>query len=129
MTEVLRGEWGFEGVALSDFNLYEYTDVDQAVRAGTNLNLNLVGIPFADEKSDTAVSVMREAIHAMSYAVVNSNRMQGVTPGSTFIYHLAGWQMGFIALAICLYVAAAALTVWIIVRTVRGRKRGTDDKR
>lgn len=129
MTEVLRGEWGFEGVALSDFNLYEYTDVDQAVRAGTNLNLNLVGIPFADEKSDTAVSVMREAIHAMSYAVVNSNRMQGVTPGSTFIYHLAGWQTGFIALAICLYVAAAALTVWIIVRTVRGRKRGTDDKR
>ena len=129
MTEVLRGEWGFEGVALSDFNLYEYTDVDQAVRAGTNLNLNLVGIPFADEKSDTAVSVMREAIHAMSYAVVNSNRMQGVTPGSTFIYHLAGWQMGFIALAICLYVAAAALTVWIIVRAVRGRKRGTDDKR
>lgn len=129
MTEVLRGEWGFEGVALSDFNLYEYTDVDQAVRAGTNLNLNLVGIPFADEKSDTAVSVMREAIHAMSYAVVNSNRMQGVTPGSTFIYHLAGWQMGFIALAICLYVAAAALTVWIIVRTMRGRKRGTDDKR
>lgn len=121
MTEVPRGEWGFDGVVVSDFNLYEYTDADQGLRAGTDLQLAF-GINFDDGESATALNAMRRAIHNMCYTTVNSNIMQGVVPGATFIYHLAGWQIGLIVLSVALYVLAAAAVAWIIVRMVRVKK-------
>lgn len=115
MTEVPRGEWGFDGVVVSDFNLYEYTNADQGLRAGTDMQLAF-GKDFADTESATALNAMRKAIHNMCYTTVNSNVMQGVVPGATFIYHFAGWQIGLIVLAVALYVLAAAAVAWIVVR-------------
>ncbi len=118
MTAVPRGEWGFDGVVVSDFNLYEYTDADQGIRAGTDLQLAF-GIQFDDPDSTTMLTVMRKAFHNMCYTTVNSNIMQGVVPGSTFIYHFAGWQIGLIVLAVILYVLAAAAVIWIVIRMLK----------
>ena len=121
MTEVLRNEWGFDGVAISDFNLYGYTDADQGMRAGTDLQLAF-GIEFEDSTSATALTAMRKSLHNVCYATVHTNIMQGVAPGATFIYYLAGWQKGFIVLAVFLYVFAALCVAWITVRTVLVKK-------
>lgn len=127
MTEVLRNEWGFRGVVISDFNLYEYMPSDQGMRAGTDLQLNMQWGPvlttaFADKTSNTALTAMRKSIHNMSYAVVHSNIMQGAAPGSTFIYHLAGWQVAFITLAVIAYVAVAAGVAWVVLRMIKVKK-------
>ncbi len=121
MTEVLRNEWGFDGVAISDFNLYEYTDADQGLRAGTDMQLAF-GIQYQDETSNTALTAMRKAFHNMCYATVHTNVMQGVVPGATFIYHLAPWQSGLIALSVILYVATAGCVAWMVIRMMRVRK-------
>ena len=123
MTEVPRGEWGFDGVVVSDFNLYEYTNADQGIRAGTDMQLAF-GKDFADAESTTALTAMRRAFHNMCYTTVNSNVMQGVVPGATFIYHFAGWQIGLIVLAVALYVLAAAAVAWIVIRMIRVRREG-----
>ena len=62
MTDVLRGEWGFKGFASSDFNLYDYMNTDQGMRAGTYMQLTWLAsdtMPFgkpnySDTKSGTA---------------------------------------------------------------------------
>ena len=80
MNEVLRGEWAFRGVAISDFNLYDYMPADEGLRAGTDMQLSF-GKDFADTESATARQAMRTAYKNMCYTVVNSNFMQGVAPG------------------------------------------------
>ena len=89
MTEVLRGEWAFRGVAISDFNLYGYMPADQGLRAGTNMQLTF-SKAFADTESATSRQAMRTAYKNMCYTVANSNLMQGVAPGATIVYSLAG---------------------------------------
>lgn len=98
MSEVLRDEWGFRGLVISDFNLYNFMDPDQGVRAGTDLQLTW-SANKADYK-DTSDPVTRQAIRRayknMCYTVANSNRMQDVAPGSVIVYGLAWWQISVI---------------------------------
>ncbi|MBQ7226978.1 MAG: glycoside hydrolase family 3 protein [Clostridia bacterium] len=123
MTEVLRDEWGFDGVVISDFNLYQYMSADQGMRAGTDLQLSFSGYAdFTDTTSATAMNAIRKSIHRMSYAVVNSNKMQGAAPGATFIYHMPAWQKWFVALDVLLYTVSAISIVLIIIRLVRSKR-------
>ncbi|MBQ9081572.1 MAG: beta-glucosidase, partial [Clostridia bacterium] len=95
MQEVLRDEWGFRGLVISDFNLYDYMNPDQGVRAGTNLQLTWTNnkVNYADTSSATTRQAIRQAYKNMCYTVVNSNKMQGVAPGSIVVYGLAWWQI------------------------------------
>lgn len=98
MTEILREEWGFRGLVISDFNLYDYMDSDQGVRAGTDLQLTWTDWKpnFADPSNVTTRQAIRTAYKNMCYTVANSNRMQGVAPGSVIVYGLAWWQIAII---------------------------------
>lgn len=42
LTEVLRGEWGFEGLVITDANIYPFMDPVQATYAGANLSLDVM---------------------------------------------------------------------------------------
>lgn len=93
MTTVLREEWGFQGFAISDFNLYSYMSADQSIDAGTDLTLSFApSKSFADTDSALAVSNMREATHNILYSVANSNAMNGLAPGATVTYHAPAWK-------------------------------------
>ncbi len=95
MTEVLRDEWGFRGLVISDFNLYDYMNPDQGVRAGTDLQLTWTANKqnYANTSDATTRQAIRQAYKNMCYTVANSNRMQGVSPGSIVVYGLAWWQI------------------------------------
>lgn len=57
MTDVLRTEWGFEGFAISDFNLYPYMSPNQGISAGTDLTLTFQpSKSFVDTTSAKATS-------------------------------------------------------------------------
>jgi beta-glucosidase len=81
LQNVLRGEWGFEGLTVSDwFN--GSTDgcmlADAAVPAGGDKMLSSQGDVKAfmsDTSSATVVQAMREASHNILYGVANSNAM------------------------------------------------------
>ena len=96
MTDILRTEWGFKGFAITDFNLYDYMNKNQGVYAGTDhmLTYSAWSGDFPDSSSAAAVQGMRNAMHHILYTVANSNALNGVAPGSKFVYHPATWQYG-----------------------------------
>lgn len=99
MTQILRNEWGFDGVAITDYyGGSAYMDPDLGTRAGNDIMLNTFADgTLTDKTSATGVAVMKNAAHHVLYTIVNSNAMQGVASGASITYKLAGWQKALIA--------------------------------
>ena len=76
LNNVLRGEWGFRGLAETDyFGGYGYQDSDRMIRNGCDLMLATYATPqstVTDQTSATSVIAMRNASHNILYTVVNS---------------------------------------------------------
>ena len=116
MTKLLRDEWGFRGLVISDFNLYGYMDADQGVRAGTDLQLtwSFMKGNFADTGNATTRQAIRQAYKNMCYTVVNSNRMQGVAPGTLIVYGMAWWQTAIVVFDVIAALVIVCGVAWIV---------------
>lgn len=80
LTEVLRNEWGFRGMVITDYNGPAYMNLDKMIRGGGDINL-FQSIPsgsFTGEMDATQVSVLRNAAKNILYTVVNSNAMNSI---------------------------------------------------
>ena len=86
LNDVLREEWGFEGMVISDYWVWNgdnHRDLAMRVGCDTYLCVNMPAMwSISDYDSPTARVCMRRAIHNLAYAVVNSSAMQGMVPGS-----------------------------------------------
>lgn len=123
MTNVLRGEWGFQGFAISDFNLYPYMNPNQSISAGTDLTLTFQpSKSFNDTSSAKAVTDIRNATQNILYTVANSNAMNGLAPGATVTYTPPTWvYIQYAATAILgALVVLGGVLVWLRVRRHRG---------
>lgn len=73
---VLRGEWGFQGLVVTDgFHWFWYMDSDQAIRNGSDMmlkNFDMETNHVSDQTSATSVIAMRNSCHDILYTVVNS---------------------------------------------------------
>lgn len=119
LKDVLRGEWGFDGFVISDFNLYRYMNTNQGIAAGTDLTLTFApSKSFEDTTSAEAQQNIRTATHHILYAVANSNAMNGLAPGSTVSFEPPMWRyiqaIGSIVIALLI-----ALGVFLVIRRVR----------
>lgn len=78
LTEVLRNEWGFRGLVITDW-ANSFMSADKMVRAGNDLWLGGSGYSAQCNISATGnathVTAMRRAAKAVLYTVVNSNAM------------------------------------------------------
>ncbi len=95
MTEVLREEWGFKGMVISDYNLYPYMPADQMIRAGGDLNLTQNRQPSTSQEALTAtqISCMRQATKNILYTVAASNAMNGIGEGVVYRYAMPMWML------------------------------------
>lgn len=125
MTNVLRGEWGFEGFAISDFNLYPYMNPNQGISAGTDLTLTFQpSKSFGDTTSAKAVSDIREATHNILFTVANSNAMNGLAPGATVSYTPPTWVYIQIIATVVVGLLLLAGAFLVTRRVLRNRQAG-----
>ena len=111
LTNILRKEWGFKGMVVSDYWVWGDNALrDLCLRTGCDTYL-CIYMPVMwnvnDYDSATARSVMRSAIHNIAYTVANSNTMQGMAPGAVQKVHMSPWQIG-------LYIADAVIALLLI---------------
>ena len=85
LQELLRGEWGFEGVVVSDYWVWDGDNLrDLCLRAGCDTYLCRLEPgrwALGDYDSATARSVMRSAVHNLAYAAANSAAVWDGAPG------------------------------------------------
>lgn len=125
LTNILRGEWGMTGFALTDFsNFNNYMDVVQGVLAGGDAWDCNDATKWTDnlrqyQDDPAVVNAMRQATQRILYTVANSNAMNGVSPNMQVVEVITWWQIAFIVCDVVFGVLAA----FSIVMAVRSRKK------
>lgn len=98
LNNVLREEWGFKGMVISDYNLGNaYMPPNQMIRAGGDLNLTQdykpsTGALEEGTKEEIQINALREASKNILYVVANSNAMNGMGEGVVWGYSMASWK-------------------------------------
>ncbi len=115
LNTVLRDEWGFRGLAETDyFGGYGYQDADRMIRGGCDLMLATYDTEFSvvtDTTSATSVQAMRTAAHNILYTTVNSRAYASDVDNS-----IPAWK-------IAIYVVDVILALIIILLEVRAIKK------
>jgi beta-glucosidase len=126
----LRGEWGFNGFVLTDYEVGSgngsYMGTLQTLAAGGDAKLKTVGMDalfgFDISKYPEYQVFGREAAHNILYTVVNSAGMNGFVHGVEYVHGFAYYKLILIGWDI---LAAAGLT-WMgiaLVKTIRKRDK------
>ncbi len=116
LTEILRNEWGFNGLVICDYKTDNLVmDSRQMVYAGNDLILTtLDNLRWNDSSSSDAkdVYVLRTAAHNILYAVANSNSVNVRIVG----YNLETWVQVMIWVDVAIALIVAGFGVLGIVR-------------
>lgn len=107
ITQILKKEWGFYGIVISDFNTVEYVNERDMFYAGGNLNLQIAGLELwsdCDSGNAADVRVLRNAAQEVLYTIANSNAYRG-----HFDLQMPTWQIVMIIIDCA---AAVGLGVW-----------------
>lgn len=76
LTDVLRTEWGFQGMVICDFNTGAHMNARQMHYAGGDLNLQSGLQAWSPRKSNaTDIAILRKCSKNILYTVANSNAM------------------------------------------------------
>lgn len=128
LTNILKGEWGMSGFALTDFsNSNDYMDVIQGLMAGGDswdCNDASKWTDRLKEHKDDAVltAAMRSASERILYTVANSNAMNGMSEGVQIVEVRAWWQTAIVVLDVVFGILAGGSAI-LLVRSIRQRKR------
>lgn len=119
LTNVLRDEWGFEGMVISDgFHHTGYMNSDQAIRAGGDIMLKNFDVEtnhVKDQESATGIRAMRNACHNILYTVANSRACDAK--------RTTGWATWKVVLTIADAAAVVLVILWEVLAARGYRKR------
>ena len=120
LTDVLRNEWGFHGMVVTDSAMgnTSWMDVNFAIRAGGDMMLCLMGVKL-DSSSNTAQQAMRRACHNILYTQANSIAIAAAVDNTPY------W---LILLAIVDSILLIAIVLLLLKRIPAGKKLGKGAK-
>ena len=127
ITNVLRGEWGFNGFVLTDYEVGagkgSYMDTLQSLAAGGDGKLKTVGMDalfgFDVSKHPAYQEYARDAAHHILYTVVNSAGMNGFVHGVEYLNGFAYYKI----ILIVWDVLATAGFAFLAIKLVKKLKR------
>ena len=100
MTETLRNEWGFKGVAVTDqasYASFYYADIREGLAAGTDMWLNTNNTLWLEQLGDyennpLLLTQLRTACKHILYAVGNSAAMNGMSASTRIVKITPAWK-------------------------------------
>lgn len=124
---VLRGEWGFNGFVLTDYEVGagkgSYMDTLQTLAAGGDAKLKTVGMDaifgFDISKEKAYQGYARDAAHHILYTVVNSAGMNGYVHGVEYDNGFAYYKI----ILIVWDVIALGIMIWLGILLYKGRTK------
>ncbi len=125
LTEILRNEWGFRGLVITDFNTEPFMDTKQMAYAGGDLNLANTPKPWSPETNADYV-VLRNSVKNILYASVRSNGMNGCGEGGYYITYFAWWEVMIFFLNIGIMIGAAIWGFFAIWSAMAQAKKDKD---
>lgn len=133
MTQILRNEWGFKGINLTDSSKdatsYMYTA--ESIAGGTNQFNNDAGRSddvktlLINDKDGYIWSLTRQNIKYYTYAYLHSFLINGLSPETEVEAFVPWWQKGIYALDASVGVLTAAMFTWTAIsfyKTPRDKK-------
>lgn len=123
--EIVRGEFGFTGIAITDAvnTMTEYMDCTHGLYSGvTDLCLSQNKIRNYD--NDYAIIQLQRAAKNVLYNKANSNCLQinDILPGQVFSYGISPWRLGLIIAWIIVSVIVVASAVFVTFVIVSNNK-------
>lgn len=122
LKNVLRGEWGFVGMVLTDYyGVYGYQDSDRLIRNGGDfclVNYDTETNHLTDTTSATALVSARQACKNILYTVANSRAYYAENLNAG----MPGWEKVMIGVDVVLAAALIALEVLVVKKGYAKRK-------
>ena len=75
---VLRGEWGYEGFVITDYNVISTSESEACLAGGCNLQLTGMANPLPETSSQGVQYLLRDSLHRTLYFCANSRLVAGI---------------------------------------------------
>ncbi len=143
LIDLLRGEWGWHGYAITDIIVMQYDyymSAKDAIMGGSNIFDNTSDAYYKDstgswgyfaeseldkvKKDKKFMDRLEENTHELMYMLVNSNAMNGIGENTKSEWLLTWWRGLYIGLDIAFGVASAAFVVLYGLQVWKERKEG-----
>ncbi len=117
LINVLRKEWGFVGMVITDgYHYCGYMDSDRAIRNGCDLMLKNFDVEtnhVTDQTSATGILAMRNACHNILYTVVNSHAYDSTVSIATPVWKYVVVAVDIVAALLLIFAEAMIVRTWI----------------
>jgi beta-glucosidase len=137
MTNVLRGEWGMTGFALTDFSGNSMLPDTMALQSFDAAYGVLNGTDCWDSSKDTwtnellnmyaddpdIVAAARESTHRILYTVANSAAMNGLSSDTKIVQVTPWWQIAIYAVDVVLVILLILCIVQLIINIKRKKEQ------
>ncbi len=126
LTNVLKGEFGMDGMAITDYSNNSYMDVRMGLQAGSDIwdcSSDKWQKILNQYKDDPEIQTyMRRAVKSILYTVVNSNATAGVTVNTVIEETMPWWMITLIIIDSVLGALTIASLTMLILNIVLCKK-------
>ena len=117
LTDVLRNEWGFDGIVITDYSSNSNFTVQTAgLQGGADLWDGFRASDITDKANDPYIAqLLRQAVHRILYVQVNSSAMNGISSTARVVPITTWWQKAeYAATALFAVLTIGCAVLWFL---------------